>query len=526
MDWLERCDWAKRSPEFGVLGEDVTRVQMEYLPVLPKRAWDLWHALPDQTNILRVDRVGFLRYAAFDWTHQRLAIDSPTALARLGSWGLVLARAYRHVAKWAGDDSAWLAQPLVKFDLEGVMRIGFLPAAGEHLPPETLDQWPLCDERALVYVVARTLVSLAVDVPWGEHMGKVLTRALDRDPSKRYAALGLFESQLAAAGARHIPRDAPSRNRSWPHIETGLGWLAIDRREIANACFRDALRFDPQSMTARLFVEHTASKESQETVTLSPWRDLRERGLACEKLHDWTGALALYKHVQCEDDNAVIEHALARARCRLALGDGDRAVAFAREVLARDPARHEARAIEVRALLEAKLYDDAIVAADAWISSNDDGEAHYARGRALLALKRLVEARDAFDRACVLTPKLVPALWLRSAVDRSLGRLRAVVGTPVPMPVDLAPGPVRDALVAGRVPEAIALLEREPPQQLLGDLLLYAGRYDDALRVFETLDGNAALAGKARALIDLGRTDEALAILDVIGDDGFVAIRR
>ena len=54
-------------------------------------------------------------------------------------------------------------------------------------------------------------------------------------------------------------------------------------------------------------------------------------------------------------------------------------------------------------------------------------------------------------------------------------------------------------------------------------LLWYAGRFEEALRIYEAL---ADAPGRARCLLDLGRTDEALAILDGIGSDGFTALRR
>jgi tetratricopeptide (TPR) repeat protein len=144
-------------------------------------------------------------------------------------------------------------------------------------------------------------------------------------------------------------------------------------------------------------------------------------------------------------------------------------------------------------------------------------------------VRRLAEARDAFERAGVLAPALVEAMWLRAAVDKSLARLRVAVGTPLPMGSDLPPGELREALVSGRLDDGIRMLRADstPAAQLrLGDLLLYAGRFEDAIGVFERIDDPAALAGKARALIDLGRTDEALVIFEAIGSDGFTAIRR
>lgn len=58
---------------------------------------------------------------------------------------------------------------------------------------------------------------------------------------------------------------------------------------------------------------------------------------------------------------------------------------------------------------------------------------------------------------------------------------------------------------------------------VLPALYWYAGRFTDALRIYEALGNDD---GRARCLLDLGRTDEALAIFDRIGSDGFTSLRR
>ena len=513
-------------------------IQMEYRPALPAQVWQRWLKLEPQTNILVADRMGILRYAAIDWTHERLAITDPTTLARFATWGMVLARAYDHLVRHVKmENLAWMAKPLVKFDVEGVMRIGFLQARAP-LPPELLDQWPYCDERALVYVVAQTMVDLAVEVPWSEPIGVLLARCLQADPDARYPSLDELRRELRMLGG-NAPIKAAPRSAAWIYIEPGIGFLGAGDLSRGLDCFRKAMVFDPRSEHARVLAMHahqclpsdarvraTPSAHGViDTDRIVPWTEARVAGAKLEHEHDVTAALDLYKRARADaaDLDALF---LARARCQLAIGKLDDAIENARCVLAHDMTHIEARAIEARALLGKHDHTAALRSANLRIAvAHTDGDAYYVRGKALLGLRRLVEARDAFDQACTLAPTLLVALWLRSAVDRSLAHVRATVGVATPMPVDLPLGPLRDALVAGRIDDAITMLETS---QLLGDLLSYAGRFEDALRVFDQLDGDAALAGKARALIDLGRTDEALAVLGTLDADadGFAAIRR
>ena len=106
----------------------------------------------------------------------------------------------------------------------------------------------------------------------------------------------------------------------------------------------------------------------------------------------------------------------------------------------------------------------------------------------------------------------MPAQWLRTAIERVCAELRASVGTAVPMAEDLPSGTLRDALTQGRLDDAIAILADatdDASRLRLGNVLLYAGRYEDALAVFEALGDTT---GRAQALVELGRLADARAL--------------
>ncbi len=154
----------------------------------------------------------------------------------------------------------------------------------------------------------------------------------------------------------------------------------------------------------------------------------------------------------------------------------------------------------------------------------------YRRGRCLFSLGRLVEARDALDRAQVIEPKLVDAMLLRREVDRALGKVKAVVGSALPQQLAIPEHlpEVRAAMARGSIPDAVSWLESHQigdgaARLLLGNLLIGQERFVDAVRAFEQVAGalvTDANVGKARALAALGRGEEALRLLDrVVAED-------
>lgn len=154
----------------------------------------------------------------------------------------------------------------------------------------------------------------------------------------------------------------------------------------------------------------------------------------------------------------------------------------------------------------------------------------YRRGRVLFRLGRLVEARDALDRAQVIEPTLLDAMLLRREVDKAITKVRAVVGSAVPQQLAIPEylPEVRAAMARGSVPDAVSWLEGHEigdgvARLLLGNLLVGQERFADALRAFERVGGEHvrdALLGKARALAASGRGEEALRLLDrIVAED-------
>jgi hypothetical protein len=170
-DWLLRSDWSRRSPEFGGLrvhaSDGASFVAMEFAPLAglespaPEPLWRLWLGLHVHRNILQAVGRHWLRYAALDWSHQPLAIgDDPEAATRVATWGAKLTWVCEFLLRSVpGDSLGWMATPIVKFDLEGEIRIAFIAPdwnKPNSLPPEVVAQWPQCDERGLVFMVGRS----------------------------------------------------------------------------------------------------------------------------------------------------------------------------------------------------------------------------------------------------------------------------------------------------------------------------------------------------------------------------------
>jgi tetratricopeptide (TPR) repeat protein len=135
---------------------------------------------------------------------------------------------------------------------------------------------------------------------------------------------------------------------------------------------------------------------------LHAWGDVSERGTRLEQERAFREALALYVDVRLDGINNLVIYT-AIARCQLALGVAGFALDYARRALAIDSTDVEALSIRTQAHLLDRKPADALECAEIWIAAHSlDASARYARGRALFALGRFEEARDAFDRASAL----------------------------------------------------------------------------------------------------------------------------
>jgi tetratricopeptide (TPR) repeat protein len=248
---------------------------------------------------------------------------------------------------------------------------------------------------------------------------------------------------------------------------------------------------------------------------------VQPEGAQLESKGEPLAALQLYRVAQGNQAAA----GTAIARCHLQLREAGHAIDYAQRALAADPTIVEPHAIKTRALQLRKEHPLALEAADAWIAlAPSDGAAHYARGKSLFALRRLVEARASFERACVLRPTMIEAMLLRREADRALGGVRDTVGEQpamIELPAHLA------SLRGAPIPEVIATLQRaeyaaDPIAQLiLGRCCLLEARFADALPCYDIAAGSAAhrleaLVGKAAALVELDRAPEALELFDLV----------
>lgn len=556
---LDRTLWRLRSPEFGDLAGVADRVVMEFEPTEPDRLEDwlwlrhLWIGMEPHPNILdTIDRGPgtsvLLRYAAIDWKREPVRLGTNTR-ARLivAMWGAQLTRVYRHVLRHAPEgQAAHFLRPLVTIDLVNNVRVGFLPVkrGDVHLPAEVHPMWPHCDERDAIYVIGALLLTLCED--WHDYAAHPMRRILQcciQPRASRYERL----ADLETAFAQHAYSDLEGARRSaWTAAEEGAGWLEVGESRQALAAFRRALALNPRLRVAKEGVTELIgeSRAAQlEPIDLKAdearqWTDIAATGLALEAAYKYIEALALYARVRESYVNGLGLN-VAIARCQLALRAWGPAIDYAQRALAIDPRNIDALSIRTRGRFLAHRYLDSLGCAEAWLEvDSNDGSAHYARGRALLALGRVVDARDAFDRACVLKPQLLEAMLLRREADRFCRGISRHVGSAKPMELDLPEQltTIRDALAAGRINEVIAVLERTDladdglARLIHAQCLAFEKRFDEAIAMFDRAAAllpaqrDKALFGKARALLALERAAEALAALDELGDTNHVDV--
>lgn len=567
VDWLERSDWSRRSVEFGGLreGRDRARaalVAMEFAPPggsggVVERLWQLWLALPKHPNVLEAvgengDSQRLLRYAAIDWKYPPITLSGDSnGAARLASWGVDLVRTCEFLSSCVHKDVlGWFTCPIGRIDLEGEVRLAFVPAKGDaaltaRLPPELIDQWPRCDDRGLVFVIGQLLRDLVTfeDEALTLPVWKAIDRCLAKDPANRFATLKeLLEAFVAAGGRRKPPHGTRPPRRVWNCVETGLGYLALGQPKKAVTWFEQAVEQErisrttptakqaPNAQTLALRECRDEVIQRAEDVDMLAWTEAEVRGSHFEQERRFYEALELYRRVRIEGAD-IVGLEIAIARCSFQLGDSGVASDYAQRVLQRVPRHQKALELRAHAQLRTRRYAEALDSANSWLAvSPDDGCAHLARGKSLLALGRVVDARDAFERASVRGPQLLEAMLLRRELDRLLKDVRAAAGTAnassINLPEHLAE--LRDVLVDGRNRDAIQMLQRPEyegdvvAQLLLAGLLSFERVHSDALAIYDRISTlgdehrHAALLGKADALLEMGCAEESLRLFEVV----------
>lgn len=519
-EWLARCDWAKRAPEFGELGvsqlADTRTGVIEEVPTMSlgpgvwasEQLWSLWAKLPPHPLILRVNRPGLLQFAALDWTLRRIHVGQNAGDDRLLSeWAIEIANTLEVVQIRTQGFGAWFACPFVQLDLEWEIRIGFISPGRdswpiERLPPELGTDWPSCDHRAWVFAAGQAIKQLTSALDPQSILGKIIARATDPDPWQRYQDLEHLTAALRETGARSRVRASVRSARTvWNLLEQGLGFYMFGDRHAALIRFQRALEKNPKFVTSRELRDLAAIPQDRIVSgeldsVLRPW-----------PLPPWAGD-------PLQRNEPLAEMPVPRV---FAYANG----AMAKSVIATkpivvavappDPLEFALRSRDYRTALE--LVDTLLAA------TPDDARAHHLRGKALFALGRIADARAAFDRACTLKPALLEAMLLRREMDRAMKDAGTSNRVVLKLPDHLAE--LRDILVAGRIVDAIQLLRRpaydddRTAQLLLAELLVTDERLDDALVIFDRL---GEPIGKARTLLALDRPAEALVALTTDAD--------
>ncbi len=443
-EWLGRAAWDKRSPEFGELSCDLSKVTMSFgsSALVPAALWTIWAALPRHPNILEAVGPGGLRYAALDWIRGPVAIDSdPTAPASLAGWGATLTRIYEFLFRRVPSvQLGWLTCPFVRFDLEGELRIAFVMGAAQAtaLPPEVIQHWPSCDERSLVFTVGKAINALGADMVLGSALpiGDVVRRCVETDPARRFENLDVLRRALVAVGGtRKHAIGLRKPRREFDELERALGWRLIDDK-VQGAKQGGGHRFRAYTVPA---VRSPIHQGLQTPIAQHP----PVPSLPARYLGSYTPA--------------PVSTELTPAR------------------------------------------------------------AAYLEGKAALVRGKLADARDAFDRALALQPQMLEAMLLRGEVERMTNRLRREVGTGEAKALPSHLAAIEPLLLGDRFEDGIAQLrafEDAASQQLLADVLVQHGRAEEALAIYDRLTSSEALAGRAAALQQLGRSGEAEAALD------------
>lgn len=460
-----------------------------------RRWWgDLEYTFPIIDH-LEVDDHGFvLRYAAIHWGRPRVDASNVPIAAR---WLVELVDVYQLLIADVPEDVDVFCAPLVHIDLDDHLRIAFGPYAKTNVR---------CDERALIRLVGELFGGLVSNIA-GSPFDAIHRKCVDENATNRWRSLTQVIAAVEKLGVSADQLRGRPHLDAWRAVEEGIGWLQLGYLDRAMVRFEKGLASPHYEPLARWGLEQTGSRPPLPRARRT-WQPATDD----DRPHDPIRTQA---------------ERLELARQALHAGDTGYAGMLALEALANHPHDAEAMGIVAQAHLRNRHYERALKQIE---KMPEGGNAHYLRGKALLGMGRHIEARDAFDRALALDPKLIEAMLLRREVDRLLRLHRRQAGeqkdSALEIPETLAE--LRQILVTGDVAQAIASLSappyREQPdaQLLLARLLAFAGEPERALGIFDQAAVSeahrfAALLGKANVLLDLDRGEgAALAIFDVL----------
>jgi tetratricopeptide (TPR) repeat protein len=487
----------------------------------------LWLGFPEHPGLIEALHASeaqlVLRYAAL--TGKYWFVSEVTS--ELASFAAQLADIYRSICPVVDEaELGRLLAPQARIDVLKQLRVGFehIDRWSAKMAPEVEKTWPRCDQRAVVYMIGE-LVSDYIFQCRDRALLTVIDRCRERKPNKRYQTVEEVYQAFAKL-AVHYQRMPAADFAVWKQIEEGMGWMeyGYPKRALESVePFREHETFGKLARTCHRLSQDALSRElAKPTIA---WPAAEPDILRLEANGKLSAALDLFDTVTADPAHQ-IEIEATRARIHFGLGQTAQAIKYARQVLAADPSRTELRNILVKALLVAGKHQEALVEIDA----PRDAAQHYLRGKVLLALSRLEEARDAFEHACLLQPMMLEAMLLRREVDRCMANGRRAVGAQGPITFDIPASlaELRDVLISGRTADAIDALSQprfadDPDAQLvLARMLVFDRQLERAVQIYDRIaqladpHRHTALVGKASVLLDLGKLESALALFDLL----------
>lgn len=282
----------------------------------------------------------------------------------------------------------------------------------------------------------------------------------------------------------HVADDVRARIAIYAHAAEGteepsrrIGYLekvallweeSLGEPELAARAYKDVLALDPERRTALVGLQRTAARAGDAAAL----------------------ARALLDEAKLEDDDRRKLDLQARAAAALAVTDADRALLLVQEILKREPAHEEGRALEARLHEVAGRWDLAAKSLSARIDTSKDAEVkvHLLLARAEIERVRLGQDKDALAslRAVRLldpkhpvppdaVPRLLEATGDFRALRDALVDLAGDAATPIERVCHLARAAELDEFVLRDDGAAAALyvraLEQAPSEALSLDRL-------------------------------------------------------